>query len=141
MSAGAERDPHGYLRSRLEAFRQRRQAGMDVCESIAAVMPDHLGAVLRAVDPPAFIGAQADYVVLEASVPLEAAWPAKRIGIRVTSWPRVGSRHSAPDSFHNDTALRERGWLILPVDPDAANSVEQLERALRVVRRMGAYRR
>lgn len=50
-----------------------------------------------------------------------------------------GATRPAPDFVYTDAAMRERGWLIFPVDPDAANSSEQLVRALRVIKRMGVY--
>ena len=45
----------------------------------------------------------------------------------------------APDFVSTHTALHGQERLLSPVDPDAANSSEQLVRALRVIKRMGVY--
>jgi len=130
------------LRARLESHVRQHRIAQEACDSVAAVLPEPLRGALRGFDPPElFLRAETDYVEPESGMSIDVAWPAKRIGIRLTSWPRVANPCPVPDFVSTDAGARERGWLIFPVDPDAANSSEQLVRALRVIKRMGVYRR
>lgn len=130
------------LVERLEEGRVRARIAEEARDSVAAVLPGALGVAMRRFDPPElFLRAEIGYVEPGTSYRIDVAWPAKRIGIRVLG-PHLGDDNQlVPATLAVDAALRDRGWLILPVDPDAVNSVEQLERALRVVSRVGVYRR
>ncbi len=130
------------LRARLEAGLARTRLAEEARDSVAAVLPGVLGAAMRTFDPPQlFLRAAVGHVEPGTCYSMDVAWPAKRIGIRVLG-PHTGyDNHLGTAPLAVDAVMRERGWLILPVDPDAPNSVEQLERALRVVKRMGVYRR
>lgn len=130
------------LRARIEKARARTRIAEEARASVAVVLPGVLGVAMSRFDPPElFLRAEVGYVEPGTSHCIDVAWPAKRIGIRVLG-PQLGEdNHLVPAHLAVDAALRERGWLVLPVDPDAPNSVEQLERALRVVKRMGVYRR
>lgn len=126
----------------IEKSRARTRIAEAARNSVAMVLPGALGVAIRAFDPPElFLRAKIGYVEPGTRYRIDVAWPAKRIGIRVLG-PRLGDdNHLVLATLAVDAAMRERGWLILPVDPDARNSVEQLERNLRVVKRMGVYRR
>lgn len=130
------------LEERLEKARIAMRLAEEARNSVAVVLPGALGTATRTFDPAAlFLRAKVGYVEPGTSNRIDVAWPAKRIGIRVLC-PRLGDDNQlVPATLAVDGALRDRGWLILPVDPDASNSVEQLERALRVVSRVGVYRR
>lgn len=130
------------LRARIEKARARTRIAEEARDSVAVVLPGVLGVAVRTIDPPElFLPAEVGYVEPGTPYRIDVAWPAKRIGIRVLG-PHLGdSNHLDPEPLSADAAMRERGWLILPVDPDAGNSVEQLERNLRVVKRMGIHRR
>ena len=130
------------LRARIEKARARTRIAAEARASVAVVLPGVLGVAVRTFDPPElFLRAEVGYVEPGTPYRIDVAWPAKRIGIRVLG-PQLGEdNHLVPVPAAVDAAMRERGWLILPVDPDAGNSVEQLERNLRVVKRMGIYRR
>ncbi len=130
------------LRARLEASLAQTRLAEAARNSAAVVLPGSLSVAMRTFDPPElFLRAEVGYVEPGTCYSIDVAWPAKRIGIRVLG-PHTGyDNHVVTAPLAVDAALRERGWLILPVDPGAANSVEQLERALRVVKRMGVYSR
>ncbi len=73
---------------------------------------------------------------------IEFAWPEKRVGLRVTTWPRDRAHGSViPEFVYTDAFLRERGWLIFPVDAASNTFDEQLDRAMSVIKRMGPYPR
>lgn len=130
------------LRARLEVFRQREQLAIEVRSTVAAALPSALSCVVRTFYPPrVFIQAVIDYVEPGADHPIDVAWPAKKIAIRVNNLPRIGHRYLAPVSVYTDALLREREWLILPIDPDGPACAEQLRWALLVVQRFGVYRR
>src|SRR5689334_21381741 len=60
---------------------------------------------------------------------IDFAWPVKRVGLRVTTWPRSRTQGSVmPEFVYTDASLREQGWLILPVDPASNTFDEQLDR-------------
>lgn len=130
------------LVERLEEGRARSRIAEEARDSVATVLPGALGVATHTLDPPElFLRAKVGYVEPGTSYRIDVAWPAKRIGIRVLG-PHLGEdNHLVAAPLAVEAAMRERGWLILPVDPEAGNSVEQLERALRVVKRMGVYRR
>lgn len=69
---------------------------------------------------------------------IDFAWPEKRIGMRITSWPSSCGDSHIPDFVFNDAVLRECGWLILSVDPRSHNFNDQLDRVFSVVKRVGA---
>lgn len=130
------------LRARLELHGQRHRIAEGIRASVASALPDDLAEVVRGFDrPDLFKWAEIDYVDPDGAGRIEIAWPAKCIGIRLTSWPQLGGDHAAPDFLRTDAALREREWLILPVDPESPACGKQLLRALQVVKRMGVYRR
>jgi hypothetical protein len=57
------------------------------------------------------------------------AWPEKRVGLRVTTWPRCRTRGSViPEFVYADAFLRDQGWLIFHVDPASKTFDEQLHR-------------
>jgi hypothetical protein len=66
---------------------------------------------------------------------IDFAWPAKRIGLRVENT----SYGYWSDSRPADSALRERGWLILHVDMASGSLDEQVHRVVAVIKRMGPY--
>jgi hypothetical protein len=73
---------------------------------------------------------------------IDFAWPNKRVGLRVSTWP--GSRTCGsvvPEFVYTDAFLREHGWLIFQVDPASNTFDEQLSRAISVIKRMGPYPR
>jgi hypothetical protein len=73
---------------------------------------------------------------------IDFAWPVKRVGLRVNTWPRDRAHGSViPEFVYTDAFLRERGWLIFPVDPASNTFDEQLDRAMSVIKRMGPYPR
>lgn len=130
------------FRARLERHVQQSRIAEGIRESVAVALPDQLAEVVRGFDPPElFKRTEIDYVDSDGAGRIEMAWPAKCVGIRLTSWPRIGDATAVPDFFHTDAALREREWLILPVDPESPACGKQMLRALQVVKRMGAYRR
>jgi hypothetical protein len=76
---------------------------------------------------------------------IDFAWPEKRVGLRVTSWPRPRSaeryRGVIPEFVYADAFLREQGWLIFQVDPASNTFDEQLDRAIVQIKRIGLYPR
>jgi hypothetical protein len=75
------------------------------------------------------------------------AWPEKRVGLRVTTWPRRRTRGRAipefviPEFVFADAFLRDQGWLIFQVDPASNTFDEQLDRATVQIKRIGQYPR
>ena len=130
------------LRARLQRHVQQRRIDEGIRESVAATLPDHLADVVRGFEPPdLFKRTEIGYVDPGGAGRIEMAWPAKCVGIRLNSWPRIGDATAVPDFVHTDAALREREWLIVPVDPESPACGKQMLRALQVVKRMGACRR
>ena len=73
---------------------------------------------------------------------IDFAWPEKRVGLRVTTWPRCRTQGSViPEFVYTDAFLRERGRLIFPVDPASNTFDEQLDRATVQIKRIGQYPR
>ena len=72
---------------------------------------------------------------------IDFAWPPKRVGLRVATLPRNRTFQTVPQFVYVDAFLRERGWLIFPIDPASNTFVEQLDRAISVIKRMGPYPR
>jgi hypothetical protein len=73
--------------------------------------------------------------VEDRTYPIDFAWPAKRIGLRVVH----GSPDCHVDSRVADHELRERGWLMLAIDPRSTTFEEQFARVVAVIKRMGPY--
>jgi hypothetical protein len=85
---------------------------------------------------------------------IDFAWPEKRVGLRVTSWPRLRSTERyggvisteryggvIPDFVYADAFLREQGWLVFQVDPASNTFDVQLDRAIVQIKRIGQYPR
>ena len=72
---------------------------------------------------------------------IDFAWPPKRVGLRVATLPRNRTFQTVPQFVYVDAFLRERGWLIFPIDPASNTFVEQLDRAISVIKRMGPHPR
>jgi hypothetical protein len=72
---------------------------------------------------------------------IDFAWPAKRVGLRVSTWPRWQIRNVIPEFVYTDAFLREHGWLIFQVDPTSNTFEEQLSRAISVIERTVLYPR
>ncbi len=78
---------------------------------------------------------------------IDFAWPEKRVGLRVTTWPRRRTQGRAipefviPEFVFADAFLREQGWLIFQVDPASNTFDEQLDRATVQIKRIGQYPR
>jgi hypothetical protein len=72
---------------------------------------------------------------------IDFAWPAKQVGLRVATLPRNRTFEPVPEFVYVDAFLRERGWLIFPVDPASNTFDAQLDRATSVIKRMGPYPR
>jgi hypothetical protein len=139
--SGVDGDFIRSLRMRLEELRRRTELAEEAREAVAATLPEALAVVVReSARPELFIRAQTAFAVAGAAGPLDVAWPAKRIGIRVTGWPRIPSAKSVPDFVHTDAALRDLGWLIFPIDPNSPAAGEHLDRVLSVIRRTGMVR-
>lgn len=130
------------LRTRLERLVEQHRIVEGIRDSVAAALPDDLAEVVRGFDPPElFRRSEIGYVDPDGAGRIEMAWPAKRIGIRLSSWPQIDGDSAPPVFVRTDAALREREWVILPVDPESPACGKQLLRALQVVKRMGVYRR
>ena len=80
------------------------------------------------------------YLERGAGCRLDFAWPTKRVGLRMTSWPVRGGR-TIPDFVYTDAYLSERGWVILPIDPEGPAFDDQFQRAVSVMKRLTVYRR
>lgn len=71
---------------------------------------------------------------------IDFAWPEKRVGLRVSTWPRCRTQGSViPEFVYADAFLREQGWLIFQVDPASKTFDEQLDRAALQIDRIGQY--
>jgi len=71
---------------------------------------------------------------------IDFAWPEKRVGLRVTTWPRRRTQGSViPEFVYADAFIREQGWLIFQVDPASKTFDEQLDRAALQINRIGQY--
>jgi hypothetical protein len=71
---------------------------------------------------------------------IDFAWPEKRVGLRVTTWPRCRTQGSViPEFVYADAFLRGQGWLIFQVDPASKTFDEQLDRAAFQINRIGQY--
>jgi hypothetical protein len=71
---------------------------------------------------------------------IDFAWPNKRVGLRVSTWPRSRTLGSVvPEFVYTDAFLREHGWLIFPIDPASNTFDEQLSRAISAITRMVQY--
>jgi hypothetical protein len=71
---------------------------------------------------------------------MDFAWPEKRVGLRVTTWPRSRTEDSVVPKFvYADAYLRGQGWLIFQVDPASRTLDEQLDRVITQIKRIGRY--
>ena len=137
------------LRARLEAHgagggkaAKNRDAQQSAAERALQHFPHHYRRVMWGLEEPGLLAkCRIDYVDSELRR-LDFAWPEKKIGLRVTPWPRAaGSSRDIPDFVYNDAALRERQWFIFYIDPYSPTFKDQLERVIAAVKRVGAPRK
>jgi len=139
------------LRARLEQSQEKaakarkaRESRMQLVEGQAAkialgrLSPEYQTVMVGLEEAGLLSKAEIDYVDRDRRC-MPFAWLDKCIGLRVVPSPLQSGDRRMPDFFYNDAALRERGWLILYLEP-SRNFEAQLDRVIAVVKRVGAPR-
>jgi hypothetical protein len=134
------------LRARLEAHSvselktaRNRDADQTAPEKALLHFPHHYRRVMWGLEEARLLAkCRIEYVDSDMRR-IDFAWPEKKVGLRVTSWPRAAGGHrDIPDFIYNVAALRERNWLIFYVDPYSPAFTDQLDRVISAIKRVGA---
>jgi len=126
------------LRARLAAMGESDAEQSPAGKLLMNHFPHRYRRVMSGLRKAGLLGkARIDYVECDMRR-IDFAWVEKKIGLRLSSWPGIIGNHEIPDFIYNDAALRERGWLMLSINPRSQHFDDQLARVVSVVKRVAA---